>query len=891
MGSLYVPYQHTKFDDRFLLYTIAADKYPGLDDWNLKGSSTNDEKIQEIIVDKFWGLQNFFEKRYKTHKYPMEFSLRTLNLFSKNDKEQKKRIRIDELTNRTTSVFLGIFLKAAEQIWRYKFKDEWEIICVTGDLDYDGEQLKLFAVEEIIEKYEGEFLRLAKEKENREKKYLFLYISDKIKKAELEKEKPDNVTIMRYSSDKDISDIIKNVFEPVTSKYDFISKDFEPEQRRLINHMESKNERNFGYLRGMDFDKDFIQKMLYESGWRGFFICGEKGCGKSATAMEIANILTWVNKIYSPIWINFDTEEETYNVDKIEEYFISSIASQIILNDKNDEKELSLSEKKKLINKELTSEDKKYLIVVDNKNLEKDDVDRVLQMIKKLFSYFLSNLYLIIASRKSGSQPDIDNLCLTTKEVPKLNEEQIGKLIKNIAREKPWQNKIDEAERNNKFNNLVNIFLQKCAACPGLIIYVISFLEDNNVTVDDLSDSYLIDELKSKYIETGIHEKNKVIHRTETGEFHINIIEGRYIRIIKYFGNVDDVHIPVLIQGLPVTSIGYEAFYNYDSLRSVTIPSSVTNIGNGAFSACHNLTDISVDKQNRRYKSVSGVLFNDEDKILVSYPAGKSGVYSIPLSVAAIGARAFSGCDSLESVTIFSSVTTIGLGAFSGCSSLRSVTIPSSVTNIGNGAFGACHNLTDIFVDRQNRRYNSVSGVLFNDEDNVLVSYPAGKSGVYSIPLTVAVIGAGAFSGCNSLESVTIPSSVTTIGDSAFSNCYSLESVIIPSSVTTIGDNAFSDCSCLKNVTIPSSVTTIGAGAFFRCNSLKSVTIPSSVTTIRAETFSGCINLKSVNIPSSVKTIQREAFRNCDKLTKIKISRSTTVEDGAFDKRVRIKRY
>ena len=102
-----------------------------------------------------------------------------------------------------------------------------------------------------------------------------------------------------------------------------------------------------------------------------------------------------------------------------------------------------------------------------------------------------------------------------------------------------------------------------------------------------------------------------------------------------------------------VSGIDDFAFQDCYSLTSISIPNSVTYIGNHAFSSC-SLTSI-----------------------------------SIPNSVTYIGDYAFFAC-SLKSVTISNSVTSIGEGAFQGCSSLTSITIPNSVTFIGNEAFEDC---------------------------------------------------------------------------------------------------------------------------------------------------------------------------------------------------------
>ena len=156
-----------------------------------------------------------------------------------------------------------------------------------------------------------------------------------------------------------------------------------------------------------------------------------------------------------------------------------------------------------------------------------------------------------------------------------------------------------------------------------------------------------------------------------------------------------------------VTTIGDYAFQYCNSLTSITIPDSVTKIGNRAFWYCGSLTSV-----------------------------------TIPNSVTTIGDYAFQHCSSLTSVTIPDSVTTIVDGAFYGCTSLTSVTIPDSVTSIGDGAFSRCKSLTSV-----------------------------------TIPDSVTEIGVCAFYWCNSLTSITIPNSVTTIGYEAFWNCSSLTSV------------------------------------------------------------------------------------------------------------------
>ena len=105
-----------------------------------------------------------------------------------------------------------------------------------------------------------------------------------------------------------------------------------------------------------------------------------------------------------------------------------------------------------------------------------------------------------------------------------------------------------------------------------------------------------------------------------------------------------------------VKEIGGYAFSGCTGLKSVTIPSSVKKIGYGAFSDCTGLKSITVDKNNKNYTSVEGVLFNKDKTEILSYPNAKGSSYVIPSSVTEIGGGAFGGCTSLKSVTIQSGV-------------------------------------------------------------------------------------------------------------------------------------------------------------------------------------------------------------------------------------------
>ena len=339
------------------------------------------------------------------------------------------------------------------------------------------------------------------------------------------------------------------------------------------------------------------------------------------------------------------------------------------------------------------------------------------------------------------------------------------------------------------------------------------------------------------------------------------------------------------VEGCTVTSIGNEAFKYCRSLTSINIPSSVTNIGDGAFSfsgltsinipssvnsiggtafnGCSALTAFTVDANNPNYCAEGCMLFNKKKTTLITAFGGQK-TYNIPSSVTSIGGSSFRYCSSLTSINIPSSVTSIGNNAFYDCSSLTSINIPSSVNSIGQYAFSGCSSLTSIDIPSS---VTSIKSYAF-DGCSALTSI--------NIPSSVTIIGNNAFSYCSSLTSINIPSSVTSIGQYAFSGCRSLNSIDIPSSVTSIGEGAFYKCSALTSINIPSSVNSIGFAAFSGCSALTAINIPSSVTSIEPGTFKACSSLTSINIPSSVTSFGYNAFSNCSALTSINIPSSVT---------------
>lgn len=131
----------------------------------------------------------------------------------------------------------------------------------------------------------------------------------------------------------------------------------------------------------------------------------------------------------------------------------------------------------------------------------------------------------------------------------------------------------------------------------------------------------------------------------------------------------------------------------------------------------------------------------------------------------------------------------------------------------------------------------------------------------------VTVIGANAFTRCESMTSITLPDSVTTISDTAFSGCTKLKISKLPASLVSIGSHSFSYCDSITDLTLPSKLKEISDSAFYWCDTLKTVTSQGNVESIGSKAFIYCGDLVSADFGTGVRTIGECAFQDCTRLT------------------------
>ena len=304
--------------------------------------------------------------------------------------------------------------------------------------------------------------------------------------------------------------------------------------------------------------------------------------------------------------------------------------------------------------------------------------------------------------------------------------------------------------------------------------------------------------------------------------------------------------------GNSVTTIPNNMF-EHTGITTLTIPSSVTQIGDDAFKDCTSLQSLYFNASNCQMAS-----------------------------------GAFWGCTSLSSVTMSSNVHRIPDNMFSGTlqTSGISINIPNSVNYIGNSAFYGCSGITGTLV--------IPTGVTYIGRSAFYGC--SGITGTITIPSGITIIRPSAFYNCTGLTGVVIPSSVRVIDTTSFSGCSSLTSVTIGANVDSLRCGAFTGCSSLTTINyqtngvveqqtissnaltqfnIGSNVQRIPNNLIYNCPNLTSLTLPNSLTYIGQLNFMSCGLSGNLVLPASITEIGVGAFSYCTGLDSIKINATT----------------
>nr|WP_314980431.1 leucine-rich repeat domain-containing protein [uncultured Prevotella sp.] len=319
----------------------------------------------------------------------------------------------------------------------------------------------------------------------------------------------------------------------------------------------------------------------------------------------------------------------------------------------------------------------------------------------------------------------------------------------------------------------------------------------------------------------------------------------------------------------PTSIEGSGVFEGCESLTSFKFPSSYTsnNLPSFTFKNCKNLATIDWNGYNP--KRLNSCAFWNCDKITWS---------QVPQSVEELGDECFYDCAALTSVDL-SKIKKMDTGVFWG-TPLTSVEWPAAVTEIPARTFWACGQLT------------TIKGI-------------PGQPGAWD---NITKIGENAFNQCTALTTIKLPAELKTIDAQAFRTCINLATVDYGTKVETIGDGAFWYTRALKKFFFKGSVKTLGADAFresgltcvhlkgdmtigkeafMDCTSLKYVEFPATslttqpLTYVAESMFAGCTSLPFITLPSTVTEIKDNAFNGCSSLKYVNILAGSPATLGA----------
>ena len=335
-----------------------------------------------------------------------------------------------------------------------------------------------------------------------------------------------------------------------------------------------------------------------------------------------------------------------------------------------------------------------------------------------------------------------------------------------------------------------------------------------------------------------------------------------------------------------VTAIGEGAFANLEGLRTIIIPSTVKRIERNAFRNNTTLETVIMQEKVNSDGTIEGVEYIGTNAFMectnlttvqMSNSVNEFGsqvfyldssLKTIKLSdrMTYIPEYMFSLCANLEIVDIPEGVTEIRGRAFSDCSKLTTIKIPKSVTYIDSTAFNSCLKLVNIDLS-ENSNFSFKDGILLgnNGTEMKIILASAVDENTFTVPDTVTKLSDGQINQYKNITKVKIPASVNSISANFISN--NITEVEIDSANETYeadGKAIYTKDENNKtlvryyanesNVDIEKSIKTIKSLAFYN-KELTEVQLPDTLETIESQAFNGCKNLKSLKLGANVKSL------------------------------------
>ena len=336
---------------------------------------------------------------------------------------------------------------------------------------------------------------------------------------------------------------------------------------------------------------------------------------------------------------------------------------------------------------------------------------------------------------------------------------------------------------------------------------------------------------------------------------------------------------------------GTGPMYDYDvdnpapwsgrSIRYCRLEKDVTTIGASAFEGCTSLETVD---WGEKITSINGYAF---------YGCTSLKEMKLPKSITSIGENAFDGCASLQKVTAYQNLASIKNTSFRNCgvltlcgytgSYISEYAAEKKIPFESLGEWGKCGNYAEWYLN---------DGVLTITGSSEMNNYNEQKKAPWSgkkvtkcvIEDGITTIGSYAFADLGELTEISFPNSIFQAGEYAFKNCTGLKNIELPEKMEMwkISTGMFEGCISLETVKLSGNILNIGKGAFANCTSLRSFTVPEMVTEIEAGTFQNCESLASVTLSERVERVGKDAFSGCV-LTEIQLpSKVTNIKENAF---------
>ena len=352
-------------------------------------------------------------------------------------------------------------------------------------------------------------------------------------------------------------------------------------------------------------------------------------------------------------------------------------------------------------------------------------------------------------------------------------------------------------------------------------------------------------------------------------------------RAFPYFTNLEEIEIE---PGLK--SIGKEAFYGCDDLEKLTIPASVTKIG-------EDITWTGYFWIGNYSHVMAGTIYAPYNSYAVQYAKKNALRYKIDLSGAKVSglnaSYAYTGKAITPAVTVKLGSQTLKAGEdYSLSYSDNKKVGTAKLTISGNESYYGSIRLTFEIKAAASAGQDQKPSGQKPSEQKPSASNMALKPGtvktdsktknVYKVK-TASTVELKQLKNKNA-STVTIPSTVkfngktyrvTSIAAGAFKNNKKLKKVTISGYITTVGAGAFQNCTSLTTVKTGSRVTTIGSKAFYGCGKLTTVVLGKNVKTIGNLSFANCVSLRKMTLPARVEKIGSKAFCNDVKMVSFTI--------------------